>query len=110
MEAEYVALSEATCEAVWLKNILSELGLSQTASINIRGNNEGSVAMVKNLQFHKHSKHIMIKWHWVREVAQSSMINIKNCCDLEQTADMLTKPLPHAKHKHHVFEMGLSPN
>jgi hypothetical protein len=52
-EAEYIALSEAACEARWLRNLFSELGFTQTLLTMIRGNNNGSIAMLKNLQFYK---------------------------------------------------------
>jgi hypothetical protein len=109
-EAEYVALSEAAREAIWLKNLLNEMGLSQNTPVVIKGDNDGSVAMAKNPQFHKRSKHIAIKWHWMRQAAQTGQIYIENCRDADQTADVLTKPLPRAKHRQHSSEMGLSPN
>jgi len=65
MEAEYVALSEAGREACWLRNLCEELGFLQSKPIEIRGDNMGVISMVWNLQFHKRSKHIATKWHWI---------------------------------------------
>jgi hypothetical protein len=109
-EAEYVALSEAAHEAIWLKNLLTELGLSQKTPVVIKGDNDGSIAMAKNPLFHNRSKHIAIKWHWMRQAVQNGQIYIEDCQDADQTADVLTKPLPRAKHRQHSSEMGLSPN
>ena len=70
-EAEYVALSEALQEAFWLRNIYDELGLLQEdMPTEIWGDNEGSIAMVKNPQFHKCSKHIARHWHWVCKLVE----------------------------------------
>ena len=108
-EAEYVALSEAAREACWLRNFYEELGYPQEFPITIKGDNEGSIAMAKNQQFHSRSKHIAIRWHWVRELVEQELIKIESCRDPQQTADILTKALPRPKHCQHTLEMGLSP-
>ena len=59
-QAEYVALSEAECEACWLQNLFKELGYPQEEPILIKGDNDSSILMAKNQQFHNHSKHIAI--------------------------------------------------
>jgi hypothetical protein len=53
MESEYVALSEAGREAVWLRNLYGKLGFSQKAAVIIKGNNDGSVILTHNPQFHQ---------------------------------------------------------
>ena len=53
MEAEYVALSEAGCEATWLRNLYGELGFPQINSTIIKGDNDGSIVSTHNLQFHQ---------------------------------------------------------
>jgi hypothetical protein len=109
-EAEYVALSEAAREACWLRNLYGELGLLQgEIPTMIRGDNEGLIAMAKNLQFHKRSKHIEIRWHWVRDLVQASKICVESVRDPEQVADVLTKALPRPKHQKHTANMGLIP-
>jgi len=65
--------------------------------------------MAKNPQFHKRSKHINIRWHWVHELVKEGTVTIEDCRDPEQTADVLTKALPCQKHNKHVAEMGLTP-
>jgi hypothetical protein len=107
-EAEYVALSEAAQEACWLRNLFEELGYPQELPVIIKGDNDGSIAMAKNQQFHNRSKHIAIRWHWVRELVQQRLITIENCRDPQQTADILTKALPRPKHQRHTSEMGLA--
>jgi hypothetical protein len=62
-EAEYVALSETGREACWLRSLYEELGQEQKLPTLIKGDNNGSIAMAKNPQFHKQSKHINIRWH-----------------------------------------------
>jgi len=109
-QAEYVVLSEAAREACWLRNLYTELGLlNEDVPTQILGDNDGSIAMARNPQFHKRSKHIDLRWHWVRELVQDGTIIVDSCRDPEQTADILTKALPRQKHAQHVAEMGLAP-
>jgi hypothetical protein len=107
-EAEYVALSEAGREVCWLRNLYDELGYTQMAPSLIKGDNDGSIAMAKNPQFHKRSKHIATRWHWVRNAVKDQILAIESCRDPEQTADILTKPLPRPKFQRHLREMGLA--
>ena len=107
-EAEYVALSEASREAVWLRHLYGELGYIQKEPITILGDNDGSISMAKNPQFHKRTKHVDIRWHYVRDLVADGLINIVDCRDPDQTADILTKALPRPKHAKHVRELGLS--
>ena len=63
--------------------------------------------MVKNQQVHSWSKHIAIRWHWVCDLIDEKLIEIKTCRDPQQTADVLTKALLRPKHCQHIQEMGL---
>jgi len=107
-EAEYVALSEASREAMWLRYLYGELGFIQQEPILLLGDNDGSIAMAKNPQFHKRTKHVDIRWHWVRELVNNGLINVADCRDPQQTADILTKQVPRVKFIKHVGELGLS--
>jgi hypothetical protein len=73
----------------------------------IKGDNKGSVILTHNPQFHSHSKHIGICYHWIRELVSNKSLEITNCRDPEQTADVLTKALPKPKHTRHRGEMGM---
>ena len=107
-EAEYVALSKAGREACWLRNLCEELGFPQREATVIWGDNMGAVSMARNPQFHKQSKHIATKWHWIRDLVQNGTIRAESCRDPDQTADVLTKALTRPKHKKHTTEMGVA--
>jgi hypothetical protein len=49
-----------------------------------------------------------MRWHWVQDKVESGALAIESCQDPEQTANVLTKPLPRPKHHKHVAEMGLA--
>lgn len=109
-EAEYVAMSEAGCEVVWLRNLYKELGFDQENPTLIRGDNNSAIAMVRNPQFHKKAKHIATKWHWIRDQVQNETIEIESCRDPDQMADILMKAIARPKHKKHLEGMGITPS
>ena len=106
-ESEYIALSEAGREAIWLRNLYGELGFPQKTGTVIKGDNDGSIILSRNPQFHQRSKHIAIRYHWIRDQVNDKLLDIQSCRDAEQTADILTKALPKPKHTQHTREMGL---
>ena len=108
-EAEYVALSEAAREACWLRTLHNELAFPPNKATIIKGDNEGALALARDPQFHNRSKHIEVRWHYVRDQVHLKNIYLDSCRDPDQTADVLTKALPRAKHKKHAGEMGLTP-
>ena len=67
-EAEYVASSEATCEAIWLRRILSDMLQDISKPTMILCDNMSAIAMTKNPVFHARSKHIEIRHHFIREM------------------------------------------
>ena len=94
-EAEYVALAGATQEAVWMRQLTADLnGEPATEPTVVFEDNQAAIAMAKNPQFHGRSKHILIKYHFVRDKVNDGMINISYCPTTEMIADMLTKGLP----------------
>jgi hypothetical protein len=106
-ESEYVALSEAGRKATWLRNLYGKLGFPQTTQTIIKGDNEGSMSMTHDPQFHARSKHIALHHHWVRELINDNVLDIHNVHDPEQMVDILTKGLPKPKHSRHTEEMGV---
>jgi hypothetical protein len=108
-ESEYIALSEAGREACWLRNLYEELRFPQKYATIIKGDNEGSVILTCNPQFHHCTKHIATRHHWIRDLVCDQELNIQNCHDPKQTTDILTKALPKPKFIWHRGEMGLNP-
>ena len=93
-EAEYMALSEATKEAVWLKVFLGELGeMASDEAVKMYEDNQGSIALAKNPEFHKRTKHIDIRYHFVREKVESGEVILEYCPTQDMLADMMTKPI-----------------
>ena len=64
-EAEYVALSSATQDIVWLRSLLAAMGLEQKEATKLHEDIQGSISLSKNPKSHSHTKHIGIKFHYV---------------------------------------------
>ena len=88
-------------------SLYGELGSHQNGPILLLGDNNGSPAIANNSQYHKRSKHIDIRWHWIREQIQKGLLHLEECRDPQQTADILTKALTPNKHSRHVVGLGL---
>lgn len=93
-EAEYMALSAAVKEAIWLRNIV---GFSSSTSpadpILINVDNQGSIKMARNDASGTRTKHIDIRYHFVRDCLLQGMFDIDYCPSSDMVADVLTKPL-----------------
>ena len=96
VEAEYVALSGVTQEAVWLKQLNLDLtGISEP--VVIYEDNQSAIAIARNPQFHGRVNHINIKYHFIREQVNNNNIELKYCQTSEMIADMLIKGLGRIK-------------
>ena len=94
-EAEYISLSATTQEAVWIRQLCAELSATPpTDPTVIFEDNQSTIAMSRSPQFHGRSKHIGIKYHFVRDQVTEGTIKLKYCPTTEMVADMLTKGLP----------------
>ena len=93
-EAEYVAACLATQEAIWLRSLLADLNFIQEEPTIIHEDNQGAIAMSKNPKFHARTKHIDIKYQFIRDKVESGELLLKYCPSSDMIADMLTKALP----------------
>ena len=90
-EAEYMALASAAQEAIWLRQLTADLNSRQPGATIIFEDNQSAISMAKNPQFHGRTKHIGIKYHFIREQVNSGTVELRYCCTGEMVADMLTK-------------------
>lgn len=69
--------------------------------------NMSSIAIAKNPMFHSRTKHIDIRFHYIRSLVADGIITLKHCSTSEQLTDLLTKPLPAQHHQELKFKMGV---
>ncbi|SGY55440.1 BQ5605_C006g04025 [Microbotryum silenes-dioicae] len=97
-EAEYVAMSYATREGIWLCCLLADLGFEQTAPTRLRGDNQSAITLAKHPAFHARTKHIGIHFHFIRDHIAEGMIEMVWVPTGIMAADVLTKGLGTQKH------------
>lgn len=106
-EAEYMSLTEAAKEALYEKKFLSELKFDSEKPIIIYNDNQSCQKLAKNNVYHSRTKHIDIKYHFIRKALEDNIINLKYCQTEEMIADMLTKPLTKPKLQKFITMIGL---
>ena len=92
-EAEYVALSAAAQEGIWLRRLLHDVGYGSSTPTTIYEDNNGAIDLSKNPKFHNRTKHIDIAFHFTRERVTSNELAVTYCPTEEMVADTLTKGL-----------------
>ena len=96
-EAEYMALSAASQEAIYLIRIYENLTGKNCSPVKIFGDNQGSLALVKNPIKHGRSKHIDIRYHFVRDCVAEGKVELSYIPSNDNLADPFTKPLSRVK-------------
>ena len=91
-EAEYMALTNATQEAMFLLYLTRDFGQKSRLPIMIMGDNQGSLDMVRNDISNDRSKHIDIKHHYIRDKHREGLIDTKHVSTNNNIADLFTKP------------------
>lgn len=96
-EAEYIAACDTSKEVVWIRRLMESVGAADDSATQLRLDNQGSVKFIKNPEFHKRTKYIDVRFHFIREVYSTGHIKIKYVPSSRQLADILTKALPRNK-------------
>lgn len=95
-EAEYIAQCQALKQLVWAGRWLQQLGFREGRPIELWCDNQGAIALIKNLKHHSCTKHIDVQYHYIREVIEDGLVQISYVPTAEMAADILTKPLTKA--------------
>ena len=106
-EAEYMPLGSAVQEAMWLCQLLSNLRYDMEMPMEILEDNQGAIAMARNPVGHKWSKHIDIRYNFIREAVQTGTISLTYCPTSNMLADIFTKPLPKGQFEKLRENLGL---
>ena len=92
-EAEYVALSTACQEGIWLGRLLDDISIKQHDPTVIYEDNQGAIQLSKNPKFHSRTKHIDVSYHYIREQVNQNTVSVKYCASEDMLADIMTKGL-----------------
>ncbi|XP_074360629.1 secreted RxLR effector protein 161-like [Apium graveolens] len=77
-EAEFMAATAAACQAVWLKRLLSQIAKINVGPVTLFIDNQSAIDLAKNPVFHGRSKHIDIRYHYIRECVENGEIEVKH--------------------------------
>ena len=92
-EAEQVALSQATQEAICLRKLLADLGCIANSPTGFKEDNQGAIELSRNPRFHNRTKHTDVAFHFIRGRISSNEIKVVYCPSNDMLADIMTKGL-----------------
>jgi hypothetical protein len=96
-DAEYIAASTASTQALWLVWLLGDLLSRDTGAVELRVDSKSALTLAKNLIFHEWSKHIRVRYHFIRGYLEEGSFKACYINTKDQLADLLTKPLRRIK-------------
>jgi hypothetical protein len=99
-ESEYIAATYAAKEALWLRALITQLFGVHLEATTLFSDNQSAIALTKEHQYHAHTKHIDVRFHFIRWVIEEGKLRLIYCPTEEMVADALTKALPSTKVKH----------
>ncbi len=92
-ESQYYAATSAANEGIWLQKLIRDLGIKQD-TITLFEDNQACIALAKNPEDHKRTKHIQVKYHVIREYVAKGLIKMVYCNTKDQLAYIFTKGVP----------------
>ena len=92
-EAEYIAATQTVKEITWVKNLLSNFTFFQNLNTTLYIDNKSAMKLIKNPEFHQRSKHIDVRYHFIRDAFKKKEFDLEHTTSKAQQADLLTKPI-----------------
>jgi Reverse transcriptase (RNA-dependent DNA polymerase) len=105
-EAEYRAMTSTTSELIWIKQLLSDMKIEHTKTMQMYCDNQAARHIASNPVFHERTKHIEVDCHFVGEKVQSSEIETPFVRSKEQLTDIFTKALDKISHQTILSKLG----
>ncbi|GAV77752.1 hypothetical protein CFOL_v3_21222, partial [Cephalotus follicularis] len=106
-EPEYKAMANVTCELMWIRQLLSELGFGDLSPMQLWCDNQAAIHIASNTVFHERAKHIEVDCHFVHEKLQQKLISTNFVRIAEQLADTFTKSLGSGRIKTICNKLGM---
>jgi hypothetical protein len=94
IEEKYIVTTSCYTQVIWMKKTLEDLQIRYDNPITINCDNTSAIRISKNLVMHSKTKHIPIKYHFLRDQVTQKVVKIVYVDTKEQIADIFTKPLP----------------
>lgn len=94
-------------EVLYLSSLLKEIGLLNLSKTTMYADNQGAIYIANDTGYHARSKHIDIRYHFIRDVLKGDVVELKHLPTDLMLADVLTKALPAIKHYKCTSGLGL---
>ena len=108
VEAEYISMSFAVRELIWLRRMSLDTGVSTLSGLKLYSDNEGAISLSRNDVANERTKHIEVIFHFVKDHVAKGSVVLKYIKTEEMTADIMTKALGSVKHAKFTKAMGMS--
>ncbi|OIT26191.1 retrovirus-related pol polyprotein from transposon tnt 1-94, partial [Nicotiana attenuata] len=109
VEYEFVACASTVQEAVWLKRFFKHLNVAKNSKgpMTLYCDSQAAIAYTKDPKYHSKTKHIDIKYNFVRDIVKSEEVNLQYIPTREMLADPFTKAISRDLFEKHVKALGL---
>jgi hypothetical protein len=107
VEAEYLAATAAAKEALWWRSQLRGLGYDTSRATTLYSDSQGSISLSKNPDHHANTKHIALRYHFIRHHVAKRNVHMQHVGTKAMAADVLTKALPRAQHEATSAMLGM---
>jgi hypothetical protein len=108
-KAEYIAAATCCTQVIWMKRMLEDIHIYYDEPIPIFCDNTSAISISKNPVMHSKIKHILIKFHFLREQVMSKVIKVEYVGTRDQIEDVFTKPLPRMQFESLRDQLGVYP-
>jgi FtsZ-interacting cell division protein YlmF len=106
---EYIAAATCCTQVLWMIQTLADLEVKYTAPIPIHCDNTSAISVSKNPVFHSKTKHIPIKYHFLREQVTNTIVSLRYIPSKDQIVDIFTKPLAKSQFEYLCQKLGVTP-
>ena len=106
-EAEYIAATSTSTQAIWLARLFGDPLGRDAEAVELRVDSKSALALAKNPVFHERSKHIRVKYHFIRGCLEDGSVNANYISTKDQLADFLIKSLRRVKFQELRSRIGM---
>ena len=106
-ESKYIVQTHAAKEVLWLWSFVNEMRGEKDKPLRLNCDNQGAIVLTKDNKFHSQTKHINLRFHFIREAVEDNKLSITYIPTEENMADIFTKALVRPKFEGFVERLGL---
>lgn len=104
-----MAATQVACQGIWLRRLLTAITRQRVPPVDLLVDNRSAIDLMKNPVFHERSKHIHIRYQFIRECIDAGEIVVSHVCGTKQKAVILTKSMARIKYEEMRNLIGVEP-